>query len=85
MLGNIRRLAVPRTGENAIIIEWGEESAILTWGIIEHMPEHQITMALRTQMGRDDAWVHRNQDRTLAVAVGEEPTVWPEDAPPPPQ
>jgi hypothetical protein len=82
-LAGIRRISVPRSDINAVVVEWEGGSAVIQRAVIEHMQESQMTVALRTALGRDDAWIHRNDDGTIAVALGAEPAVWPEDYAPP--
>jgi 2-phospho-L-lactate guanylyltransferase (CobY/MobA/RfbA family) len=40
----------------------------------------QVQVLLRTTTDRTDIYVHRNRDGTIALAIGDEPAVWPEDA-----
>ncbi len=69
----------PTTG---IIIELSDNTQVaISQAQIDTLTAGEIQVALRTATGRVDIWVHRNQDGTVAVAIGEEPAAWPEDAP----
>ncbi|MHC4546744.1 MAG: hypothetical protein ACYTDW_20890 [Planctomycetota bacterium] len=46
---------------------------------IDNLAAGEIQVALRTIAGRVDIFVHRNQDGTVALAIGAEPETWPED------
>ena len=47
--------------------------------VIESWTEEQMQNFARSYIGRDDIWVHRNDDDSIALAIGAEPEVWPED------
>jgi hypothetical protein len=65
----------------AIILEvdHGARQIAVPYSTIEGMTEEQMETYLRTYFERDDIHVHRNDDGSIAIAVGNAPSVWPED------
>jgi hypothetical protein len=78
-LTGIYRISVPRNDTFALTIEWDGGSAQVLASAIEGRSEAEMNTMLRAGLGFEDAWVHRNDDGTIAVALGQEPAVWPED------
>jgi hypothetical protein len=68
----------PTTG---IIVELSDNTQIaVSQAQIDSLTVGEIQVAIRTAAGRVDIFVHRNRDGTVALAIGEEPATWPEDA-----
>jgi hypothetical protein len=84
MPANIVRQAAFRSTSNpttGIIIELsGSTQIAVSQAQIDNLTAGEIQVALRTATGRVDIFMHRNRDGTVALAIGEEPAVWPEDA-----
>lgn len=86
----IQRIATTgKSGKGyAVLIRTGKGTYVITPAALKNFDTSEKIM---TELGRlaalrSDAlpaiFIHQNQDSTLAIAAGEEPDVWPEDAPP---
>lgn len=68
----------------AIIVELDNSTQLaVPYSTLSGMTEAQINTIARAYLERDDFWFHWNDDGSCAIAMGEEPDVWPEDAPNP--
>ena len=72
------RIAVTKLG---ITVQRETVTATLTAAQIGTRTRAEIQDLLRTGAGKNDLWVHKNRDGSLALATGIEPKIWPEDAP----
>lgn len=69
------------TSGNAIEMVLDGEEYSIKYQVIEAWTEEQMQAFARTYLDRDDIWVHRNDDDSVAVAIGDELDFWPEDDP----
>lgn len=84
---DFKRLATFKKTVNptyGLIVEWEGGSAAVLWTFIDTHTAEELTAYMRTYSGREDIWVHKNRDDSLAVAIGVEPDIWPEDDEGPP-
>ena len=65
---------------NAIEVTLDGEEYSIRYQVIETWSEEQMQTFTRTYLDRDDIWVHKNDDGSVAVAIGLEPQPWPEDS-----
>jgi len=83
----VRRIATTRKADKgyAILIETGKAAYHLT---ADDLLMHDTTAKIATELSRQVSalkdslppfFVHKNRDGSLALAVGREPEVWPED------
>lgn len=71
----------------AVLVEVdGKEVKVAHADLITYDTAAKIKTELEARAGKvlSGLFVHRNRDGSLAVAVGQEPGVWPEDLPPDP-
>ena len=73
----MNRIATFKTGSTAVIIEHEGLTRALSLVVVRANP--LAAAAIITAMVKQASFVHVNRDDTIAVAVGQEPGVWPED------
>jgi ribosomal protein L9 len=73
----------PENTETEIEIELADEVTEIKYKAYGSQTEEQIKAALEAIYGGpiDDLWVHLNDNGSIAIATGAEPSVWPEDGP----
>jgi len=79
----IKRLATFKPSTNptdGIVIELTDGRAVkVLQSQLEQLTAEQVQVALRTVTGETALFVHRNLDGSVALAIGAEPEMWPED------
>ena len=76
----LQRLATSRRGRDAVVVDFGDG--------VQRLRRPQLATPTNRERSIHDAiafrsnrpvYVHENRDGSYAIAVGDEPRIWPED------
>ena len=78
-LTRIATFKPPNTIAIVVELDGGARSLAILYSALSGKTEEQINAIARTYLERDDFWCHWNRDGSIAIAMGQEPEMWPED------